>query len=251
MLLHVTGFLHYLYIAAPTNFQPSDCKGFQSWLDTQVGQYEPVIHSVEVVLREDLYGFQNNTRSPYLKITVKDHSKIARVRNLLENKAPIYKGFWKNVNVDDGVKTFDSIAYILRFMIDTRISGMSWVQAPAKKYTMIPERDRQSNCQIEAEVYWKDLISYPADGEWAKMAPLRILSFDIECAGRPGVFPEPDMDPVIQIANVVTTYGSDKPFVRNVFCLGTTSSIVNTQIFEFDQEEKMMMGWRVFLALPF
>ncbi len=36
-----------------------------------------------------------------------------------------------------------------------------------------------------------------------QIAPLRILSFDIECAGRKGVFPEPEKDPVIQIANMV------------------------------------------------
>jgi DNA polymerase delta subunit 1 len=79
------------------------------------------------------------------------------------------------------------------------------------------------------------------------MAPLRILSFDIECAGRKGVFPEPNQDPVIQIGNVVTRYGESKPFVRNVFVLDTCSSIVNTQVFEFDKEEKMLMAWRDFL----
>lgn len=32
------------------------------------------------------------------------------------------------------------------------------------------------------------------------MAPFRILSFDIECAGRKGHFPEPTQDPVIQVS---------------------------------------------------
>ena len=79
------------------------------------------------------------------------------------------------------------------------------------------------------------------------MAPLRVLSFDIECAGRKGVFPEANQDPVIQIANVVTRYGEEKPFVRNVFVLDTCSLIVNTQIFEFNTEEKMLLAWRDFL----
>ena len=112
---------------------------------------------------------------------------------------------------------------------------------------MIPHRDRHSNCQIEAEVHYQDLIAHPNDGEWAKMAPLRILSFDIECAGRKGVFPEANQDPVIQIASCVTKYGEAKPFVRNVFCLDTCSLIVNTQIFEFADEDKMLMAWRDFL----
>jgi DNA polymerase delta subunit 1 len=124
---------------------------------------------------------------------------------------------------------------------------MSWVEIPAGKYTLLPERDRLSNCQIEAHCHYMDLIAHPADGEWAKMAPLRILSFDIECAGRKGVFPEPHIDPVIQIANVVTRYGEDKPFVRNVFCMDTCSSIVNTQIFEYHKEDQMLMGWRDFV----
>ena len=124
---------------------------------------------------------------------------------------------------------------------------MSWVEAPQSKYHMIPHRDRHSNCQIEAYVHYRDLIAHDNDGEWAKMAPLRILSFDIECAGRKGVFPEANQDPVIQIANIVTRYGESKPFVRNVFCLDTCSLIVNTQIFEFGAEDKMLMAWRDFL----
>ena len=112
---------------------------------------------------------------------------------------------------------------------------------------MINHRERHSNCQIEASVHFGDLIAHPSDGEWAKMAPLRILSFDIECAGRKGVFPEANIDPVIQIANVVTKYGESKPFVRNVFCMDTCSQIVATQIFEFEKEEQMLLKWREFL----
>ena len=50
-------------------------------------------------------------------------------------------------------------------------------------------------------------ISHVPEGEWAKIPPLRILSFDIECAGRKGVFPDASIDPVIQIANMVTRQG--------------------------------------------
>jgi DNA polymerase delta subunit 1 len=112
---------------------------------------------------------------------------------------------------------------------------------------MLSVCERQSNCQIEAEVHYLDLITHSYDNEWAKMTPLRILSFDIECAGRKGVFPEANEDPVIQIANVVTRYGESKPFIRNVFCLDTCSLIVNTQVLEFDAENKMLMAWRDFL----
>lgn len=60
-----------------------------------------------------------------------------------------------------------------------------------------------SKAQIELDISWEDVFSYPAEGEWQKIAPLRVLSFDIECAGRKGIFPEAEKDQVIQIANMV------------------------------------------------
>ena len=51
------------------------------------------------------------------------------------------------------------------------------------------------------------LTSHAPDDHWQRIAPLRILSFDIECAGRKGIFPEAKIDPVIQIANMVTRQG--------------------------------------------
>jgi DNA polymerase delta subunit 1 len=58
------------------------------------------------------------------------------------------------------------------------------------------------------------MIAHESDKEWNKIAPLRVLSVDIECQGRKGYFPEADKDPVIQIANVVSIYGQSHPFTQ-------------------------------------
>ena len=245
VLLHVTDFMHYLYVAAPISFTKNDLEPYKGFLESALAQHQPAIQSVQMVMRENLYGFQGNQKNPYLKITVTDPKYINRLRTAIENGNANYKGLWKAAEC--GILTFDSIQYILRFMIDTHIAGMSWVSINAGKYHMIPDRDRQSHCQIEAYCHFRDIIAHPIDGEWSKMAPLRILSFDIECAGRKGVFPEAQVDPVIQIANVVTRYGEEKPFVRNVFCMDTCSLIVNTEVFEFGAEEEMLMKWRNFI----
>lgn len=39
-------------------------------------------------------------------------------------------------------------------------------------------------------MFFQHIKSHPCEGEWNKVAPLRILSLDIECAGRKGHFPE-------------------------------------------------------------
>jgi hypothetical protein len=59
---------------------------------------------------------------------------------------------------------------------------------------------------------------------------MRILSFDIECAGRKGHFPEAHTDPVIQIASLVTVLGETKPRVRNVMTLKTCAPIVGAEV---------------------
>ena len=97
-----------------------------------------------------------------------------------------------------------------------------------------------STCQIEVDATWNDVVSHAPDGEWAEVAPLRILGFDIECAGRKGIFPEPDKDRVIQIANMVATYGKTEPFIRNVLTLDTCTPIIGSQVLCHDTEEKML-----------
>ena len=101
------------------SFTQDDCEGFRRFLDSQVAQSEPAIASVQMTLRENLYGFQGNQQSPYLKITVTDPKFISRVRSAIEKKVANYKGLWKGI--EGGILTFDSIEYILRFMIDTGV----------------------------------------------------------------------------------------------------------------------------------
>ena len=107
-------------MAAPVSFVKSDCDGFRTFLDNQLAQHQTAIHTVQIVLRENLFGFQGNQKSPYLKITVTDPKYINKLRTTIESGSANYKGLWKGV--DGGILTFDSIQYVLRFMIDTGVS---------------------------------------------------------------------------------------------------------------------------------
>ncbi|KAL4590040.1 hypothetical protein LXL04_002958 [Taraxacum kok-saghyz] len=77
------------------------------------------------------------------------------------------------------------------------------------------------------------------------MGPFRILSLDIECAGRKGLFPEPTHDHVIQIANLVNLQGEEQPFVKNVMTLKSCSPIVGVDVMSFDTEREVLLAWRV------
>ena len=114
--------MHYLYVAAPISFQKEDCEGFKAFLEVKLGQNQPAIHTVQMVMRENLFGFQGNQKSPYIKITVIDPKFINRLRTVIEANEANYKGLWRGV--DSGILTFDSLAYILRFMVDTKVGHL-------------------------------------------------------------------------------------------------------------------------------
>lgn len=117
--------MHYLYIAAPVAFTQADCVPFKAYLENQLSVTEPVIHSVQMTMRENLYEFQGNQQSPYLKITVTSPKAINTVRSTIMSGAANYKGMWKGIEGE--ILTFDNIQYLLRFMIDT---GVSWIPNP-------------------------------------------------------------------------------------------------------------------------
>lgn len=81
--------------------------------------------------------------------------------------------------------TYESnVLYALRFMVDRGISGGCWLEAPAGRWHLVPAQGRVSHCQLEAHIAAADLVSHEPEGEWARIAPFRILSVDIECQGR-------------------------------------------------------------------
>lgn len=79
-----------------------------------------------------------------------------------------------------------NIDFNVRFMVENNIVGCNWVTAPAGKYAIRSPESCVSRCQIEFDISCKDIVSHSTEGEWERVAPFRLLSFDIECAGRKG-----------------------------------------------------------------
>ena len=55
-----------------------------------------------------------------------------------------------------------------------------------------------------------------------------------------GCFPEPDKDPVIQIASMVTNQGETTPVVRNVMTLDTCAAIIGSEVMSFNTEQELL-----------
>ncbi|OWB54297.1 hypothetical protein B5S28_g142 [[Candida] boidinii] len=240
VLCNVVGFSHYLYVPVPKGLSKDDIESFKAHLSEH---YQGIL-KIDIAMKESIWGYNNNTKLPFLKVYVSNQKFIGKLRSGFERGEVQYKDLFP----PSGTMTFDNIQYLLRMMIDNKITGMSWMTAPAGKYKVIDQYSKVSTCQFEVTVGYNDLIAHPSEGKFLQIAPLRILSFDIECAGRKGIFPEPEHDPVIQIANVVSRTGESVPFVRNVFTVKSCAPIVGSEIFSFEDEGEMLRKWKDFIV---
>ena len=214
VVCHVVNFKPYFFIRAPVGFTPDYCGQFVKTLNAKIldqikqgNQFKGLntaVISAELCKKENIYGYTSKGKENFIKIT------LALQTLMTPSKKVVEAGF--EVETSQGNKkeqfsTFESnIDFEVRFMVDTGIKGASWVTLPKGKYG--PRLDKaESTCSYDCVIDYKYLIAHEPVDEWSKTAPLRILSYDIECAGRKGIFPEPEHDPVIQIAAMVQRQG--------------------------------------------
>ncbi|KIM31867.1 hypothetical protein M408DRAFT_327272 [Serendipita vermifera MAFF 305830] len=244
VLAHVSGFDPYFYVPVPRGFQEEDLEPFCKFINNHVDPNAVI--GMSIIKKKSLWGYKGDHDVPFLRIVLRAPRFVPKVRGAFEKAELDYNGLFHKGGMP--TSTYESnILYVLRFMIDTKIVGMNWLEMPAGQYTIRTSKFKTSLCQIELDVKWDKFISHPAEGQWSTMAPLRVLSFDIECAGRKGTFPDAEIDPVIQIANMVTRQGESKPFIRNVFTLNTCANIVGSQVLSFKNESKMLQAWSDFV----
>uniref|UniRef100_A0A674N4H3 DNA polymerase n=2 Tax=Takifugu rubripes TaxID=31033 RepID=A0A674N4H3_TAKRU len=257
---HIHGFAPYFYVPAPNGFTSAHLGEFQKELNSAVlkdmrsnkDNISVTVLAVDIARKENMYGYHGKRILDFLRITMAMPRLIAPAKRLLEQGLKFgpfplhyYQAFEANIDFE------------IRFMVDTNVVGCCWIELPKGKYRVREENDllvtdsqclgKVSFCQYEVDIGWTDFISHPAEGDWQRIAPLRVLSFDIECAGRKGIFPEADKDPVIQIASMVQRQGETEPFIRTVFTLQSCASIVGSQILCFTQETKLLQSWAEFL----
>uniref|UniRef100_A0A674E940 DNA polymerase n=1 Tax=Salmo trutta TaxID=8032 RepID=A0A674E940_SALTR len=257
---HVHGFAPYFYIPAPNGFTSDHLSEFKRELNSAVlkdmrsnkDNMSVTVLAVDITRKESMYGYHGKRIVDFLRITMAMPRLIAPAKRLLE------QGFKFGPFPIQSFSSYEAnIDFEIRFMVDSDVVGCCWIELPKGKYRVREERKvgetdahypgKVSLCQYEVDVGWTQLISHPAEGEYQRIAPLRVLSFDIECAGRKGIFPEAEKDPVIQIASMVQRQGEKEPFIRTVFTLQSCCSIVGSQVLCFTKESQLLQSWAEFV----
>lgn len=193
---------------------------------------------------QSLVGYHFEEKREFVKIYVAMPSLVPGAKRLIDEGISV-----PSIGTMRG-STFESnVPFLLRFMIDLDITGADWVEFPAGSYALRPSEfsATTTRCTLEADICFNSVVAHPCTGIWSSLAPLRILSFDIECQGRKGHFPDAQQDPVIQIACVLALQGSDQPLNRTVFTLNTCLPIVGAHVDPSSTEAEMLMKWRSFV----
>lgn len=250
----VLGYKPYLYYSMPKTFSGNEnLKILTLHLNESIQNFGKQITSrdticnIEIVEKTNIMYYDNHKPAKYLKITT---TSTYAMKNFLD-----YTNEPMNNKIIDfkSLELFeDSIDFTIRFMCDLNIVGCCWIELPHGSWSYLHENKylqdhSQTLCQLNIVIGYEKIIVHQPDDIWSRIAPLRILSFDIECAGRRGIFPQPSIDPIIQIANVVYLQGSSEPIIRNVFVLDTCEPIDGQDLLCFNNEWDMLDKWREFV----
>ena len=137
------------------------------------------------------------------KIEVSHPNAVAKLRDhILTNTAvPAL-----TVDDDGRAQAYEAnVEFVIRFMVDHGVRCNAWIEVDAKaemwndsSYCTSPDLFVESPQMIRA-------ISDEVENQLGLTFWLVLMSFDIECAAPLGSFPDPERDPVIQIACDMTT----------------------------------------------
>ena len=191
---------------------------------------------------KDLWGFQNGELSEFIQVTFKSHKALRGFAWCVENAK------WPELA---GCRVYESnMDPVLRFMHVTKCSSTGWIDPG------LCEPDLETTCDVNLwSPNWRFISPVVRDD----VAPLRIMSFDIECYSSTGAFPDPrnPHDVVFQIGMTTKTFGQES-MTRHCLCLKKTSG-PDVESFETERDlldafQKYMVkmdpdiitGWNIF-----
>ncbi|MCU0637475.1 MAG: DNA polymerase elongation subunit, partial [Methanothrix sp.] len=142
---------------------------------------------VDEVERFEPIGFQTHPRK-MLKVTTHDPKEVRSLRE----RAKEVRGVKAVYETD--------ILFKNRFLIDQSLGGMSWVEAPLAEWASDSRALRGVNASSSPSALPTVDVHLLRPIENEANAPLRFMSFDIECLPDHGEMPKAEVSPVILIS---------------------------------------------------
>ena len=153
---HIHGFHPYIFVPAPAGFEPRHLPGFRKSLNAALvadikNNYLNIVDAVlnvDMVQKSTIYGFQGNTKIPFIKVTLAIPKLVAASKRLLE------KG---DISIPEigcaSIKAFEAnIDFEIRFMADAHIVGCNWLELPAGDWIARDKGNKGNIFNVEERV---------------------------------------------------------------------------------------------------
>ena len=247
----ILGFTPYFYIELPQHWYTYSESKLKTKLDDLYnyligndnkkiwGKFKPSLLKVDLITAKKADTFTNDSLFKFARLIFNNSDGMKKFRVFFEENEFYLKGD----SVKYKFKTFEAnLPPMFRCFHNRNITGCSWVET--SKYLQIKKSSaKESHCNIELNVQWKDLNAIKKDVN----APLRIASFDIECFSHDGQFPQANrkQDQIIQIAITYTYLGQSEPYRQYIACLNDTLPFdEKTIIKSFDNETDLILDFK-------
>jgi DNA polymerase elongation subunit (family B) len=303
VLLYVTDYAPYCFVRINATLKSKglddkSLERFETWLNTRIMVRDPrpphaesmhygrYVRRIERRSARSIFGYERDA-SDFLRIETIQPRHVPLVRDLLQGKGSYVVGKSKlkhDANEEEGhnekegeVERHDTypedklygafevfeadVQYVLNFMIDKNLKGCGWMRVPREKLFDPDEKARNDGrAQLFATTSVADVEALPDKSD---VPALRVVSVDIECAGRDGRFPLPAEDPIICISALMyKIQDGAKPTVsvalavgpvaepthrKDVVCIRFGSDVVDekTGVWNKDAEIDMLLAfWR-------
>ena len=243
------GWYPYLYVQAPPAWVDSlayqDCLRLalsealafevdgKEFLKRVLHQFAEPIVSIETVTATNILGYDpSQTKQLFLKQRVISPLLIQPLRDCWTHRTLSVEGKPTLVSGGASTPTFDAnLDPILQFIVSKELCGCHWCQVPLR-----PVAEPSTYCDYELECHVDDLR---VDTSRDDLGQLLVLSFDLEAAGRRGVFPDPAVDPVIQIA--IHFLPKREPLLLS---LKECNPIPGAIVLSFEKEQSLLLAFR-------
>jgi DNA polymerase elongation subunit (family B) len=166
---------------------------FKNHIKSIIGNFYKESVSFDTEQHKKLYGFDNNKKYNFIKITFNNMNAYNKVKkiwysndNESNEKKLIKGGYTFNGTQLELYET--SIPPLLRFFHIQEISPSGWIQLPMRKYDEIIGESKRTHCHKEFIISKDDIISL---NNKETPVPYNVMSFDIEASSSHGDFPIP------------------------------------------------------------
>lgn len=234
----VTGFRHFFWAKKPVHVSSSQLDILrEGWNESIIaarryagnGDDEPIA----ALSLHEKYPLYYHTDSPgeYLKVELSTPNDLYGARDFLSSVTTVYEE--------------REVSYELRFMTEMGLTGFGWCSMSQYRITT------KSSCT------WSitgDVRNFDVGSQYNDITPTRYMDFDIECCATKG-FPQPQRDPVIQIAVQVHEVGSgvNRCLLDALLYTKPTATFNDeTVMAEYTSEEELLRGFqRLVMAVDY